>query len=227
VAALVTALGLPAPRFLGSERIDGRVALVYERVSGPSMLDALTRRPWQVDRLAGELATLHASMHEASGAGLPRLKSEIRRRIEWAAGTFDGFPAERVLARLDDLPDGGVVCHGDMHPGNVILTPSGPTVIDWMTAASGPPEADIARTRHLLVGSDVPDAYPRLPALLIGRLRRRFASSYLRAYRRHGPIDDDQLRRWRLPVLAARLSERIEEERAFLLTAIDEELGEA
>jgi Phosphotransferase enzyme family len=27
--------------------------------------------------------------------------------------------------------DGDVVCHGDVHPGNVMMTPTGPVLIDW------------------------------------------------------------------------------------------------
>ena len=40
----------------------------------------------------------------------------------------------KLLAWLDTLPDGQRFCHGDYHPGNVILTKAGPIVIDWMTA---------------------------------------------------------------------------------------------
>jgi aminoglycoside phosphotransferase (APT) family kinase protein len=165
-------------------------------------------------------------MHDAGGTGLAHLKTEIRRRIEWAAGAVETVSADAVLQRLDGLADGSAVCHGDMHPGNVIMTRDGPKVIDWMTATAGPPEADIARTEFLLIGSDVPDAYSRLQAVLIGRLRRRFASTYLSAYRRRRAIDDEQLQRWRLPILAARLSERIEEERPLLLARISAELAE-
>ena len=39
VAALVDRAGIGAPRFGGTTRIDGRLALVYERLDGPSMLD--------------------------------------------------------------------------------------------------------------------------------------------------------------------------------------------
>jgi Ser/Thr protein kinase RdoA (MazF antagonist) len=190
------------------------------------MLDELTRHPWRVDRLAGAFGRLHAGMHEASGLGLPDLKAEMRQRIVWAAGEFTAFPSDAILARLDALPDGGVVCHGDMHPGNVIMAAAGPTVIDWMTATSGPAEADVARTQFLLLGSDVPDAYPRLQSFLIERLRRRFASSYLKAYRRTRSVDDEQVRRWRLPVLAARLAERVAEEREWLMAQIAAEVAE-
>ena len=41
-----------------------------------------------------------------------------------------------------DAPD--VVCHGDVHPGNVAMTPSGPVLLDWDLLCSGPPGWDHA-----------------------------------------------------------------------------------
>jgi aminoglycoside phosphotransferase (APT) family kinase protein len=36
------------------------------------------------------------------------------------------------------------VLHRDLHPGNVMLPPSGPVVIDWSTATEGSPDLDVA-----------------------------------------------------------------------------------
>jgi len=50
-----------------------------------------------------------------------------------------------VRARL--TPDGqDRVLHLDLHPGNVMLTASGPVVIDWRNADEGPPALDVALT---------------------------------------------------------------------------------
>ncbi|MCU1396273.1 MAG: hypothetical protein JWM34_4701 [Ilumatobacteraceae bacterium] len=37
-----------------------------------------------------------------------------------------------------------VLCHGDVHPGNVLVTADGPTLIDWDLLCVGPPEWDHA-----------------------------------------------------------------------------------
>jgi aminoglycoside phosphotransferase (APT) family kinase protein len=225
VAARVTGLGLAAPRFVGTERVDGRFALVYERLRGPSMLDELTRRPWSIDGLAREFAALHAQMHDASGAGLPDIAASLARQVGRAAELLGAARADAVLARLDGLAGGGAICHGDMHPGNVIMVGSGPVVIDWLSATSGPPEADLARSEFLLTGSAVPGAYPRVQRVLIERLRRRFASRYAAEYRRLRTVDEGRLDLWRMPVLAARLAEGIEAEREAILARIDGELA--
>ena len=227
IAARVDATGLAAPHFLGVERVDGRYGLVFERVTGPSMLDRLTRRPWRVDRLARGFAALHTRINETDGAGLPSHVANVRAAIERAAEPLGAMRLDAALRRLDKVAAGSVVCHGDMHPGNVILSSKGPIVIDWLTAGAGPAEADVARTLFLLLGSDIPTAYPPIQRALISGIRRRFTGTYLRHYRRLRSVDAHQLYLWRLLVLAARVSEGIEAERASLLVRIDAELGRA
>jgi aminoglycoside phosphotransferase (APT) family kinase protein len=226
IAARVDASDLAAPRFLGTERVDGRYGLVYERVNGPSMLDRLSARPWLIDALARRFAGLHTRMHDTDGAGLPDLGTSMRGAIERVAHELGSARVDAAFGRLDRLTGDAIVCHGDMHPGNVIISDSGPVVIDWLTARSGPAEADVARTLYLLIGAHVPGDHPRLQRALVGALRRRFAATYLNAYRRVRSIDERRLGLWRLPVLAARFAEDIEEEREGLLARIDTDLEE-
>jgi hypothetical protein len=98
IAALVDAAGLAAPRFLGTERVDGRYGLVCERVGGSSMFDRLSARPWLVDALAQRFAALHTwaggqlgieQVCEARPTGVGRALATyeipIEGRDEWLA----------------------------------------------------------------------------------------------------------------------------------------------
>jgi Ser/Thr protein kinase RdoA (MazF antagonist) len=51
--------------------------------------------------------------------------------------------------RLSSDPDARVL-HLDLHPGNVILSPGGPVVIDWRNSAEGPPDLDLAVSALIL-----------------------------------------------------------------------------
>ena len=42
------------------------------------------------------------------------------------------------------------ILHLDLHPGNVMITPRGPVVIDWCNATEGPPALDIAVSALIL-----------------------------------------------------------------------------
>jgi aminoglycoside phosphotransferase (APT) family kinase protein len=44
------------------------------------------------------------------------------------------------------VTEGGRLLHLDLHPANVILTATGPMVIDWTNARSGDPALDVALT---------------------------------------------------------------------------------
>ncbi len=223
VAALVDAAAISAPGFRGIARIDGRPALRYERLSGISMLDQMSRRPLGIDGLAGRFAELHAVMHDRDGAGLPDQKGELRRMIARAGERLSGPARDAAIASMESLPSGTSICHGDMHPGNVMLSARGPVVIDWMTATCGSPAADVARTLFLVRDSGVPSYLSPAQRLLVTLARRRFASVYLRQYVDRRRLDPDELRAWRLPVVAARLSEGIDEETP-RLTALLERL---
>ena len=96
-------------------------ALVLEHVIGPTMVADLRRRPWRLRAHASLLARLHDRLHQiAAPEGLP------------AVGAGD-----RLL-------------HLDLHPENVVLSPTGPVVIDWTNARSGEPAVDVAMTWLIL-----------------------------------------------------------------------------
>ncbi|GAA5135607.1 phosphotransferase [Pseudonocardia adelaidensis] len=81
-----------------------------------------------------------------------------------AAGDHDVHDAGRVLAdlhgRLHALPPrpgapGERLLHLDLHPANVVLTASGPVLIDWTNAADGPPGLDVALSAVILAQAAV------------------------------------------------------------------------
>ena len=227
IATAVDQAGVAAPRFHGTTRIDGRFGLIYDRLDGSSMLDRIGQHPLELDTLAQQFAVLHASMHDTEGSGLPGLHDELRRLIGRAGDHLPAPARTAALSRLGELPEGSALCHGDMHPGNVLLTARGPVVIDWMTASSGNPAADVARTLFLLRDSSIPASVPWIQRRLLGMARRRFASTYLRHYRTHRVVADVELAAWRLPILAARLGDMIDEEQPTLLGMIERELRRA
>jgi uncharacterized protein (TIGR02172 family) len=222
-AKLVAGLGVPAPQLLGTVTVNGRFGLVYERVDGPSMLDLLASEPARLDALATRFADLHVSLHATSGHGLPAQKDVLRTAIGRADFLGDDI-VDAALERLDSLPDGDRLCHGDMHPGNILMVAADPIVIDWLTATRGDPAGDVARTLFLLREARVPDGVGVQAGAVISDSRRRFADRYLAAYRRRHSVSDNVLGAWSLPILASRLSEGIDAERVELEQRLRDEM---
>jgi len=203
-----------APTLLDVVERDGRTGLVLERVDGPDMLTLLNRRPWRLRGLAGTLATAQLAMHRVrASADLPDVRRRLDARIDDA-----GLPphlASFAKQVLDRLPDGDRLCHGDYHPGNVLVAAGRTAIIDWPNPARGVPAADHARTLLLLRwAAPLPGASPFSRALIAAG-RSMLARHYTRTYRR-GATQLRDVDSWLLVHVAARLSEGIETERDML-----------
>ena len=123
--------------------------LVLEKIDGPTMLGDLTRRPVSLRRHARTLAELHDVVHAVPAPGGLR----------------------------HPFGPGGALLHLDLHPDNVILSSSGPTLIDWQGAVAGPPAADVAHTWLLLRTSMVPGPLLQRAVGTVGQ--RLFARMFL------------------------------------------------
>jgi Ser/Thr protein kinase RdoA (MazF antagonist) len=151
-----------APRLIDTVECDGRTGLVLERLAGSDMLSLLQRQPWRMLRLARALAGAHLAVHHVQApADLPDLRSVLAARIDDAV--MPPRLREYALRVLDGLPGGERLCHGDYHPGNVLVAADRVAVIDWAYAARGVPEADHARTMMMLRWADPLPGTPCCP----------------------------------------------------------------
>lgn len=217
IARAVYEAGIPSPQPGGMVQVNGRRGLLYKRLEGISMLEDMNARPWRLFRHARALAELHTAIHRKCFGGLPSYKDRLRYDVGHAPQLAEPL-REKILAMLDLLPDGQNVCHGDFHPGNVILTREGPIVIDWMTACSGNPWADVARTRLLLtIGAKAASKQLHPFVRLAIRL---YHHAYLHRYR---ALYDPGVQEWEdwMPIIAAgRLHENIAAESEALLKMV-------
>lgn len=209
-----------APRLLDVVDCDGRPGLVMERLDGADMLTQLQHRPWRVLSMARTLAAAHLSMHDVQApTNLPDLREVLAARI---GGAIAPLSLRRFAGQvLDGLPAGDRLCHGDYHPGNVLVGSDRVGVIDWPGAARGVPEADHARTLLLLRWADPLPGTSLMLRGLMAAGRSVLAHRYARAYARGARRPLQQVDSWLVVHAAARLSEGIEGEVSMLTRRLD------
>ena len=125
--------------------------MTLDRVDGSDLLAELKRRPWRARAVGRMLADLHLRL-----AMIPIGDTDIPTKV----GRREAFT------------------HGDLHPGNVLLTANGPVVIDWEGAGVGAADADAATTWLLLVCAE-PDDVPKLIQPIVGLVRRVLLRAFL------------------------------------------------
>jgi uncharacterized protein (TIGR02172 family) len=221
IARAVYAAGIPSPEAGEIIEVNGRRGLIYERLEGVSMLQDMNARLWTLLKHARSLAELQVEINEKSIAGLPSYKDRLRHDINNTPHLLPEL-REKVLAVLASLPDGKNVCHGDYHPGNVILTKNGPIAIDWMAASLGSPWTDVARTNLLLsIGAK---RAGRQVSAIIRAVISLYHRTYLKRYFALHPDKEQETDRWTPVIAAARLSEDISAEREALIKIVEEGL---
>ena len=100
----------------------------------------------------------------------PTMLDDLRRR-PWRLNSHARLLAE-LHRRLHAIPyEDAALLHLDLHPQNVLLSPSGPVVIDWTNARAGEPAFDVALTWVIGLTSG-------------GRLGRAFLRPYLAQFDR-------------------------------------------
>jgi tRNA A-37 threonylcarbamoyl transferase component Bud32 len=104
--------GYPVPAVHEASGTD----IVMDLVPGPTMMEAIERRPWTMLVQASLLARLQARLNDITAP--------------------DWLETDALI------PPGRSLLHLDFHPLNVILGPDGPVVIDWSNARRGAADFD-------------------------------------------------------------------------------------
>jgi aminoglycoside phosphotransferase (APT) family kinase protein len=185
-------------------------------LEGPAALGRLPRIARTLpDRLADAMASLHRLDPEP-------IAHELRDADARSPIDTDGVLAQllagatrsgdhRLLATARWLEDHRppteqvVVCHGDLHPFNMLTDHDRWCVLDWTAAVIAHPAYDLAYTQFLVANPPLVVPGPLRP--LIGAAGRNLGRRFLRAYRTHsGAVVDTTLLDWYTTMHALRFA---------------------
>jgi aminoglycoside phosphotransferase (APT) family kinase protein len=198
--------GFATPRVLASggpaDGVDGRAFMVMTLAEGRPLLAgldgarALAKLPSLARRLPVTLATVLAQLHrldpapieqglDTAGVVHPRLDTmlESLRSTSTALGRVDLADASTWLQTHRPVDEQVVICHGDMHPFNLLVDDGGETtVLDWSAAMLAPGAYDLGFTSLVLAAP--PLIVPRALRPVVGAAGRALSRRFVRAYER-------------------------------------------
>jgi aminoglycoside phosphotransferase (APT) family kinase protein len=205
--------GFPAPPILlrgGSSSAFGRPFLVTPLSPGVSFNETITARTaiGAFRRLPDQLAAAMVALH-----GVPTENITARLTAEgWEPDRLDSLA---VLADVDDYAEQAnssdlrrraavlrknqpsfarpVVCHGDLHPFNLLFAGRAVMIVlDWELARLADPAYDVGRTLVLLRLAPYPMS--RISRTMIQPVATALARGFERRYRARNPLDDLSVR---------------------------------
>ncbi len=153
---------------------DKRNGIIYDRIEGESLLQCVLKTS-NVEDCAEHMTKLHKAILSSKISGVQSYKDFLKYNIEMAERVSIN-QREKALELLDKLPNDDTLCHGDFHPGNILMSER-PTVIDFMNICHGSYLYDIARTVFLIEYTPVPGDFPDIERLL--HIKRELANLYL------------------------------------------------
>ena len=156
---------------------------------------ALRRAPALFARMPKQLAAAMAALHALDPEPVSGAVVEASPTVAWRVeqllehfeagaevlGRSDLVVAVRLLAQRRPREGTTVICHGDLHPFNLLVDADcDVTVIDWTAAIRAEPAYDVAFTSMLLGNPplDAPGPFGAAIHWLGGRLAGRFVNRY-------------------------------------------------
>ena len=130
--------------------VGGRPAEVMQKINGQTMLSYIGHHPLRMNAEIKKLAELHSGILDLQ---TDQAICTINEMVHYFAGqppVIEQKLLDFVLSVFDGLPRGNAVCHGDFHPGNLLMQGGDYYIIDWSGAYRSNYLSDIAHSYLLM-----------------------------------------------------------------------------
>ena len=137
--------GLPVPKVLEVMKLRDHWCIRREYIAGETLDALMARDKRNVEKYLRQFVAIQCEIFTKTSARMGNLSDKLDRQI--SASPLPREVRYDLHVRLQGLPRGKALCHGDFNPSNVILAPKGGwRVIDWAHVRLGDPLADVARS---------------------------------------------------------------------------------
>lgn len=147
----VFAASAPAPEVFGTVILEGRFGIVLQHLEGPSLLQLVRTGAIARGEAGAILADLCLAVHRTPPPpDVPGVRDWVGSWLQGSRGRLPTHVATGVGALTARLSPADELCHGDLHPGNVIMTAEGPRLVDWSHAVRASAAFDLAQGHMVL-----------------------------------------------------------------------------
>ena len=133
--------------------------LIFEKIDGENMLEYILRTG-DLKGAAEQMASLQRDIHkcrfDVKRTEALETAHEVLKKKMLDSGKADTDATKEMIRFLGTMKDGDSLCHGNMHPENVMMTDEGPVALSASGYCIGKTLYDIARTFFLIAYTPVP-----------------------------------------------------------------------
>ena len=137
--------GLPVAKVIEVMKLRDHWCIRREWVEGQTLADVMAKDKGGLQKYLRQFVAIQCEIFKKTSERMGNLADKLDKQI--SASPLPKETRYDLHMKLQSLPRGKSLCHGDFNPTNVIITPNGEwRVIDWSHVRLGDPLADVART---------------------------------------------------------------------------------
>lgn len=158
-ALAVRRLNFPKVKVVELKKTEFGFGIVFEKVQGELLLDYI-ERTGDLKTAADYMVELQRKIHEnkfdpEQTESLETAHEQLRREM-LLTPKADSDATKEMLRFLGTMKDGNMLCHGNLHPDNILITENGPLALSCKNYCIGMELFDVARTFFLIGYSSLP-----------------------------------------------------------------------
>lgn len=187
---------IDVPEIYEYTNVGERPAQIMQKIDGTTMLKQLARQPFQIPSRIKRLAELHNRMFSVKTDDCLKSIDDRLRYFVSKSPIADKELIDFVLRVYESLPSGNNLCHGDFHPGNILMQNGECYIIDWSGVYRGHFLSDVAHSFLLM------KVVPKIPGQnslshsMMSAAGRRIANTYLKDILRLQSFDFSEFSKW-------------------------------
>lgn len=197
--------GCTPMKCFGKVEHEGRYGIVLQKVAGVPMTKAPEKNPLILFKAGRLIAEQHVMVQSKHTDALPDLREKAAACLDGEAFAFlsDG-EREKIRSYILALPAGDSFIHLDFHTENILINGKDLVVIDWMTAAKGRPEAEVAMMDFLHHHAELFPGSSKAQLAFYTAVRAFIYNSFLKNYVRLTGMAPDAHKPWMIVALVLR-----------------------